>query len=766
MVLLARRLVESGHDVGFVCLRCDRSMLDPISPDVAVIELPAGLDIHATEMAVATEVEGRWWSRRPDIVVFGAWPFFTAAAKAHEFGTRGLYIDAGAVAQDGLRDSRLAAQRELRRIRQLTLPSIDSVLPVSDFIRTTQTEPDRGHQTSVRTVLLGGDHMHLGMFGGSHDDGDDDAGLLKRLDAHKVAGTHLVLGLGRFEAQGYKNSAAAYDVLRLVRETVPNTRLLLLDAGGDCAVPTDLVPFVDLLGAPDDITLQQVMRRCDAGLSLSLWEGFNLTIAEMQWLDRPPLVFNLGAHPEVVADPWLLCSSVADMAGKTVAILRSQVPVDLQAQFASFRRRLTWARTLDAWEAEIVALAEKPAAALARPCGSPGSRRIVLVDVTNAARDTANPGVIRVVRRLCAELQQHPDLELLFVVWDRQSSEYHFLDTRRRTLLQGYGGPTDGIGLLTKTLAPDMTVDRFVRMIQAGRECPPVLFLPEVLFDGAAPDRIAWGRRQGFRVGAILHDLIAIYHAEFCDPIIRAEFPVYLDALSKTDAIWSNSNFTASEFRRYAGEHGLDARSLGETIWLPGQFGSAPRNRTEAADRGGDIRILCVSTLEPRKNHSRLIEAFQDLRTRRPDLPVRLILVGNRYAAAPEIAAKVETSMALDERIEWHKVLSDEDLARLFEAAAFTVYPSLVEGFGLPVLESLWMGRPCLTYNQGVMAELAADGGCLTTDMTDIGAMSDAIERLATDAALRSRLEREATLRDISSWSDYAVGMARQLLAL
>ena len=90
------------------------------------------------------------------------------------------------------------------------------------------------------------------------------------------------------------------------------------------------------------------------------------------------------------------------------------------------------------------------------------------------------------------------------------------------------------------------------------------------------------------------------------------------------------------------------------------------------------------------------------------------------------------------------------------KAADFTVYPSLVEGFGLPILESLWLGKPCICHDDGVMAELAAGGGCLTVDMNDPTALARAIEQLATDRSLRDRLSTEARARDIDGWPDYA----------
>ena len=765
LLLLAGRLAGSGHQVSLACLRCDTEIVSTVTTDLTVLPLPPGLDMVATEASVANLMARRWQQSPPDVVVIGGWPFFEAAVRAASFGVKSIFIDAGAVAQNGLAEPLLGIQQELRRVRQLTLPSIDRVLPISDFIRSTQTEPDRGTDTGVRTVLLGSDHMASGIFG-RVDQAQQGETLLGRCNAYVRQGMSLLLALGRFEPQGYKNSAAAYGIFRMVREQTPGLRLLLLDAGADCSVPEDLVEFVDLLGVPDDDTLQEVMLRCVAGISTSLWEGFNLPIAEMQWLGRPALAFNLGAHPEVIADPWLLCEDGREMAAKLVKLLHGESPIDLPARFATFRGRRRWEETLTAWEFEICGLAQSRPAIVDAAGDHLRQRRIVLVDITSASLDPANPGVIRVARHLCSELQHQAKLDLVFAAWNSDSGDYIFLDHTRRNFLQGYGGPRDGLGLLWNSTR-NMTPGELIAAIGAGRQHAPLLFLPEVILDGQASERANWGRGRGYKIVAILYDLIPINYQELCDPNVSSAFPSYLAAVAESDAIWSISEVTLRDFTRYLAERGQELPRVHEAIWLPGQFGSFARRTGPDQERNGrEITILCVSTLEPRKNHLRLLEAFQMLRAQRPDLPLRLVLVGNRYAGAPEIAQQVQAAQEREPCIEWHGAIDDTCLAAEFERATFTVYPSLVEGFGLPILESLWMGRPCLTHKGGVMRELAALGGCVTADMNDSQAIMQAIERLATDPALLAQLGEQAVAREITTWQEYARNLGERLVGL
>ena len=760
LVLLARHLVQSGNEVSFACLRCDRAMLLPITPEITILEVPPGLDMAGTEARVLGEMARRWERRRPHVVVTGGWPFFETAARASAFGVKSIFIDAGAVIQDALPDALLPIQLELRRIRQLTLPLLDRVFPISDFIRSSQTELDRGSNGGVRTVLLGADHMSLATFGTG-----ESPTILETLDAATRRDEQLILVLGRFELTGYKNSLAAYELLRLVRQKVPKTRLLILDAGQDCRVPADLAPSVELLGTPADLTLQEIMRRCAAGVSMSLWEGFNLPLAEMQWLESPVFAFNIGAHPEIVVDPWLLSDNLAEMAAKTVMLLEGRMPLDLAPRYQAFRERRRWSVTLAAWQDEIIKLAAEPRIPVHQVHDAPSDRRIVLADITNASLDPANPGVIRVARRLCAELQQHPSIEIVFTAWKSDSSNYFFLDQTRRGFLEGFSGPKDGLSLLANS-SRNLSVDQLIASLRLRSSQPPVLFLPEVIFDGHAAARSNWARARGFKTAAILYDLIPIFYKELCGPDVTGGFPEYLHALAEANAVWSISQFTLSEFSRYLGQNGRSVISIHEAVILPGQFAELPRNATDPPDPNLEVRILCVSTLEPRKNHLRLLDAFQALRNRRPDLPLRLVLVGNRYANSPEIAARVQSASKQDPSIEWSGIIDDAGLAREFVRSAFTVYPSLIEGFGLPILESLWMGRPCLTHDGGVMEELARGGGCMVTDMRDTSKIMRSLELLATDQGLRAKLAGEAKNRQIATWQQYSAEIAERLVKL
>ena len=137
-----------------------------------------------------------------------------------------------------------------------------------------------------------------------------------------------------------------------------------------------------------------------------------------------------------------------------------------------------------------------------------------------------------------------------------------------------------------------------------------------------------------------------------------------------------------------------------------------------------------------------------------PAQTVHLTIVGRRAGYA-DLDAEISRLAAEAGHVELHDHISDEELLELFDRSDATVFCSWEEGFGLPVLESLWRGLPCLCHDGSAMAEVAPGGGVLAIDMLDEAAIARGIARLASEAGLMERLRREAVSRQIRTWEDY-----------
>jgi glycosyltransferase involved in cell wall biosynthesis len=152
---------------------------------------------------------------------------------------------------------------------------------------------------------------------------------------------------------------------------------------------------------------------------------------------------------------------------------------------------------------------------------------------------------------------------------------------------------------------------------------------------------------------------------------------------------------------------------------------------------GNEPIVLTVSAKRPHKNLERLFEAFLDVAA---EGEPTLVVPGYATFYEPALRARAE-ALGGGRRILFTGWLEDDLLDGLFRAASCFVFPSLAEGFGLPVLDALVRGTPTTCSNASSLPEVGGDA-VLYFDPTDVGEMTRAIERLLADEGLRERLRR------------------------
>lgn len=171
-------------------------------------------------------------------------------------------------------------------------------------------------------------------------------------------------------------------------------------------------------------------------------------------------------------------------------------------------------------------------------------------------------------------------------------------------------------------------------------------------------------------------------------------------------------------------------------------FSPAPAAEVEAFRRRAGLPerfILHLGTLEPRKNLVRLVQAFAQMRGAEAGQPaVRLVLAGGQGWDYDAIFAEV-ARQGLEQEVLFPGYVADQELAWWYRAATLFVYPSLLEGFGLPVLEAMACGAPVVTSNRSSLPEVAGEAALLV-DPTAVDALAAALLRLLGDAGLASEL--------------------------
>ena len=237
-------------------------------------------------------------------------------------------------------------------------------------------------------------------------------------------------------------------------------------------------------------------------------------------------------------------------------------------------------------------------------------------------------------------------------------------------------------------------------------------------------------------------------------------FAGYLSVVKRADRVSCNSATTAASFEGLAAL----ARSQG----LPGPAVTAhllpvevPEISPDALRRAGTLLVpdglplvLVVGSHEPRKNHVTVLVAAE--RLWRSGLAFRLTFIGGNGWRAERFHAVVDQLRGAGRPVQ---VLLDQPEDALFAAyrlARFCVFPSIAEGFGLPIVESLLSGTPVITSGYGSMAEAAGFGGAVTVDPRDPSDLERAMRALLTDDVGLAELAGRARSLRWKTWDEYA----------
>jgi glycosyltransferase involved in cell wall biosynthesis len=494
-------------------------------------------------------------------------------------------------------------------------------------------------------------------------------------------------------------------------------------------------PRVEFAGPLSDEDVFARYRDCHFTVFPSLEEGYGLPIVESLWFGRPCLCANFGAMAEAAAGGGCLTVD-------TRSVTELARGIELLAGDAALRRRLAQeaaARPMRSWRDYAGAVLD----ALSRHTGI--RQAYFWVDFT--VQHPFNTGVQRVPRGLARALESL-GVDLEYVWWDRGAGKLAPINDAQRRHLARWNGPAYRPA---RPLPEDY----------AGKW----LIIPEILTppEPAAAEVIRFARARGMKTGFLFYDLIplklsAMFPRAFVDAFVNC-WKMMRDA----DVILPISRAAGDDLRGfYAKESRAGAASAEPPILacpLPGEFMATPRATEPRVRDGRSAALLCVGTIDPRKNQLQLVEALARLRRDGEAEGISLTIAGSPQAF-PAYAAEVESRIRDLPNVTFVDHIDDAALQELYAQCDFTVYASYEEGFGLPVMESLWNGRPCLCHNAGAIAEVAAEGGCLMVDMRDADALRGGIVRLARDHDLYCRLSQEAVSRPIKTWIEYAAEVA------
>ncbi len=231
-----------------------------------------------------------------------------------------------------------------------------------------------------------------------------------------------------------------------------------------------------------------------------------------------------------------------------------------------------------------------------------------------------------------------------------------------------------------------------------------------------------------------IHDLAFRRHPEWFSRKFAGYYRLMIPRIARSAAkVITDSDFSKGELMDLMGLAESDIRVIPcavDSCFSPVTSDTVEHSRY----------LLAVSSVDPRKNFQSVIRAFQQLN--RSDL--RLLIVGAAHEAFSS-SSGIEASAA-DNRIDFTGYVSDGELVDLYRHAELFVFPSLYEGFGLPPLEAMACGCPCVVSDAGSLPEVCGDAAayCDPNNVVDI---ADKINMVLNDSHLRSALIQKGLIR-------------------
>lgn len=278
------------------------------------------------------------------------------------------------------------------------------------------------------------------------------------------------------------------------------------------------------------------------------------------------------------------------------------------------------------------------------------------------------------------------------------------------------------------------------------------------------PELIDFSQRhleQGGDVIQMIYDLIPDRAPEFCSDSLVSSFRNFLrNTPTFASRFMCISDWSRKEYLEFLASMHVQKEVV--TVPLAHEFEGYARNDRSArpddahvARLAGTRYVLCVGTLERRKNGISLLRVWSRLASRLGDKLPTLVFAGKYGQGIDEFLDELRSQPVLKERVRLINNPSDRDLAFLYQHCLFTAFPSLYEGWGLPVGEAAWFGKYCIASSATSLPEVCGDLSDYV-DPHDVDQLADAVERTVLDPTRLAAKEAAIRAHALRTWSDVA----------
>jgi len=374
---------------------------------------------------------------------------------------------------------------------------------------------------------------------------------------------------------------------------------------------------------------------------------------------------------------------------------------------------------------------------------------LTFVDVSSCARFNRQTGIQRVERETLPLWQRDHGDEMQLVAWSDRDGVYRSLREKELRRVIAWGTHNE--------LDDDESTEGLEFLVPWNT----TIVLPEVPNHDQSGRLRAIARHTGCVATVIGYDMIPMMSPEMLPHAMGTDFLEYLGVVKYAAVIAGISQSATDEFRGFF--QAVTNEDPGNAAIVACELPTAVPERElgVSSPDSDETIILCVGSHEPRKNHGTVLHAAELLWREGHEFQLWFFGGGGWGTDFDVLAQKLKKK---GRKVELRKAVSDSILWDAYRRASFTVFPSLHEGFGLPVAESLAFGTPAITTNYGSTREIGERGGCLLVDPRSDDDVLGAMRQLLTDPAELARLSTEARAIPMRTWDEYAADLWKVLV--
>jgi glycosyltransferase involved in cell wall biosynthesis len=219
------------------------------------------------------------------------------------------------------------------------------------------------------------------------------------------------------------------------------------------------------------------------------------------------------------------------------------------------------------------------------------------------------------------------------------------------------------------------------------------------------PSYAQWLRHKKLRPIFMVHDLVPVTHPEYCRPLERGKHIKRVDTILRTaEGVVTNSHTTLRALTTYAARHGLQMPPAIAAPLAPETFAHEANHRPLSSPY-----FVMLSTIEPRKNHMMILHVWRRLIERMGSNAPRLVIIGQRGWECENVLDLLDRCDSLRGFVIEERACADAKLVSYLRHAEALLFPSFVEGYGLPLIEALSLGVPAIASDLPVLREIAGD---------------------------------------------------------